>query len=98
MNILIRPIITEKSMRDAAAGCFTFEVDKDTNKRGIAQAVAQAFKVKVLDVKTNNFRGKARRAGRRRLLIPAKAWKKAIVRLEPGQKIDLFDVGEAKNA
>lgn len=93
-DVLIKPIITEKSMREAAMGRFTFEVNIDSNKAQIAQAVATTFKVNPTGVQTVTFSGRTKRVGRRRIEKQLKAIKKAIVSLKPGQKIDLFDVTE----
>lgn len=93
-NILIRPIITEKSMKDAASGRFTFAVDKEANKAQIALAISQTFPVKVTAVKTITIKGKTRRSGKARRAVLLSSWKKALIQLEKGQKIDLFDVTE----
>lgn len=98
-DILIKPLITEKSMQDAAAGRFTFVVNIDVNKDQIAKAVRKAFSVDVVSVKTTTTKGTNKRAGRKRLVTKTSSWKKAIIQLKPGQKIDLFDVTEGgKNA
>lgn len=93
-NFLIRPIITEKSMQDAAVGWFTFAVEKLANKAQVAKEVALAFPVKVTAVKTMVVKGKTRRSGSRRQKVQLSSWKKAVVQLEKGQKIALFDVTE----
>ncbi len=99
-SVLIRPLITEKSMREATVGRFTFAVDIAANKNQIAQEVANTFKVKPISIQTITVKGKTKRAGRRRVETKASSWKKAIIKLSPGQKIDLFDVteGEQKHA
>lgn len=96
-NILIkRPIITEKSYRDASIGVYTFEVDKKANKSAIKQVVEETFKVHVKEVSTLILKGKVRRVGKLRLRRKLADIKKARVRLAPGEKIPLFDVGETK--
>lgn len=90
-TVLIKPLITEKSMQEAATGRFAFSVLKSANKPEIAMAVQQAFPVKVIGVKTVTKSGKTRRAGRARREVTGSSWKKAVVQLESGQKIDLFD-------
>ena len=90
--ILIQPVITEKSMDEAAHNRFTFVVAKHANKTEVKKAVEAQFKVNVLSVQTITVKGKARRAGRRRMEVKTPAFKKAIVRLKDGQNIDLFDV------
>lgn len=93
-NPLIKPLITEKSMRDAAQNRYTFAVQKAANKSEIAQAIAAGFGVKVLGVKTITIKGTAKRAGKTRREIVASPWKKAVATVEKGQKIDLFDATE----
>lgn len=90
-DIIIRPIITEKSMSDAAKGKFTFHVAKNAEKGSIKKAVESAFKVKVLAVATSLVKGKTRKTGKRRAEVTKTPWKKATVTLEAGQKIDLFE-------
>ncbi len=97
-TILIKPILTEKSMQDAARSRFTFSVAIEANKAQVAQAVAAAFGVKVVNVKTMTVKGKTKRAGKLRLEVAASSWKKAIVELAKGQKIDLFDIAETPPA
>ncbi|MGQ9525417.1 MAG: 50S ribosomal protein L23 [Armatimonadota bacterium] len=89
-SILERPIISEKSMKAAGEGKYTFKVRKDANKIEIRKAVEKAFNVRVVRVNTLIVKGEMRRWGRR----PAGKtpdWKKAIVTLAPGQKIDVFE-------
>lgn len=91
-DIIIRPIITEKGMREAARGCFTFEVQRFSKKNQIRDAVGNLFKVDVLDVRTIIVKGRKKRVGRKRNVVRVGPWKKAIVCLASGQKIDLFEV------
>ncbi len=89
-DIIIRPIITEGSMENLAAGKYTFEVAKNANKIEIAKAVEELFGVKVAKVNTMNCNGKNRRMGRYEGKTPD--WKKAIVTLKDGEKtIEFFD-------
>jgi large subunit ribosomal protein L23 len=88
--ILIRPLLTEKST-DAKdkLNHVAFEVDPGANKLQIQKAVEKRFNVKVTGVRTMNFMGKLKRQGRfegRR-----KSWKKAVVMLAEGQKIEFFE-------
>ncbi len=87
-DILIRPIITEKSTALMADGKYTFVVDKRANKIQIANAVAEIFKVKVSQVNTSNIHGKPKRIGRNYGKRPD--FKKAIVKLAPGETIEFF--------
>ncbi len=88
-QILRRPLITEKHTILQAQGKYAFEVMEEASKPQIKQAVEKAFKVKVTAVNVMLVPGKRRRLGRRQL--PAHPWKKAIVTLKPGDKIELFE-------
>ena len=83
-DILIKPIITERSMMDAQDKRYTFQVYKTANKYQIKDAVEKAFDVKVVRVNTMNMRGKLKRMGRTQGRRPD--WKKAIVVLSPDSK------------
>ncbi len=96
LTVLQRPLITEKSYADAQNGKFTFVVALSADKKAIKQAVEEQFKVKVLDVATVIVKGKIKRVGKRRTEKKLTPVKKAVVLLEKGQKIDLFDLGEKK--
>ncbi len=86
---LRRPLITEKSALLQAQGKYLFEVNDKANKNQVKQAVEKAFKVKVTSVNMIRVPGKTRRLGQRRLQNPS--WKKAIVTLKPGDKIEIFE-------
>lgn len=89
-DIVIRPVITEKSIAAASDKRYTFEVDKSANKIEIAKAVEEIFKVKVTKVNTVSVRGHLRRQGRSEGYT--KAWKKAIVTLSKDSKsIEIFE-------
>ena len=89
-DIIIRPLITEKSMDDSEFNRYTFEVAKNANKIEIKNAVEEIFDVKVEKVATINMNGKMKRMGRfegRR-----KNWKKPIVKLtEDSKAIEFFE-------
>ncbi len=72
-----------------AQGKYAFEIAREANKPQIKQAVEKAFKVKVLAVNVMTVPGKTRRIGRRQVLT--QSWKKAIVTLKPGDKIEFFE-------
>ncbi len=82
-DIIIKPIVTEKSMMGIADKKYTFEVAKAANKIEIAKAVEELFKVKVSKVNTVNMRGKFRRQGRYEGYT--RSWKKAYVTLAAKQ-------------
>jgi large subunit ribosomal protein L23 len=88
-DILIRPLITEKSTALMQDNKYTFVVPLKANKVEIRQAVEQLFKVKVLDVNTIRVLGKVKRMGRNQGKRPD--YKKAIVKLAPGQRIEFFE-------
>ncbi len=90
-EVLRRPLITEKYTALQAQGKYAFEVAKGANKPQVKQAVEKAFKVNVTAVNMMTVPGKRRRLGKREL--PAHPWKKAIVTLKPGDKIELFEGG-----
>ena len=89
-DVIKRPIITEKSTQMTSLGRYTFQVDKRAKKKEIKRAVEKFFGVKVKKVRTIIMRGKKRRVGRLRKETQAADWKKAIVQLAAGEKIDLF--------
>ena len=89
-DIIIRPIVTEKTMDGVQNKKYTFEVAKDATKIDIARAVEELFGVKVSKVNTLHVRGHMRRQGRSEGYTPS--WKKAVVTLTEGsQSIDFFD-------
>ncbi len=89
-DVIIRPIITEKTMAGAQMKKYTFEVAKDANKIEIAKAAAEAFGVEVKKVNTLNVRGRLRRQGRSEGYTPS--WKKAVITLTEGSKpIEFFE-------
>ncbi len=79
-DIIIRPIITEKSNDGLQEGKYTFEVNKKATKVDIARAVEKLFEVKVLSVNTMNVKGKEKRVGRN--VGMTSSWKKAIVTID----------------
>ena len=89
-DIIIRPIITEKSMIGATQKKYTFEVAKNAGKIEIVQAVEKLFKVKVAKVNTLHVRGQYRRQGRSEGYT--RSWKKAVVTLTADSKnIEFFE-------
>ena len=89
-QIIKRPLITEKSTRQKEEGNqIAFVVDPKAGKIQIRQAVEKLFKVKVLSVRTMNVTGKKKRLGR--FLGRKSDWKKAIVKLREGDRIEFFE-------
>ena len=87
--VLLRPIITEKTTVLTGADKYVFEVDLRANKNQIREAIQVAFNVRVSEVNTMVMKGKPKRFGRR--VVNRPNWKKAIVTLVPGDKIELFE-------
>jgi len=89
-DIIRRPLITEKTtFQKEQFNQVTFEVDRKANRVQIRHAIEDIFPVRVLGVKTIQMGGKKKRRGR--ILGKRKDWKKAIVSLRPGDRIDFFD-------
>ena len=89
-DVIIAPVITEKSMDDAASKKYTFKVAKTANKTEIKNAVETAFGVTVEKVNTANYDGKIKRQGRYEGRTPG--YKKAIVTLSESSKtIEFFE-------
>ncbi len=90
-EVLKRPIITEKSgFQSESLGQYTFEVDRRANKLQVKEAVEKIFDVDVVSVNIINMPAKRGRFGRRQV-VRKPAWKKAIVKLAPGQRIEFFE-------
>jgi large subunit ribosomal protein L23 len=91
-GIIYRPLVTEKVSNLQDKGIYAFEVKLDANKIEIAHAVEKKFKVKVINVRTMNFKGKSKTQMTRKGRFEGKTshFKKAIVTLKEGDKIDFF--------
>lgn len=88
-QVLVRPVVTEKGMtKKEEERTLCFEVSRDANKIQVRQAVEKLFGVKVEEIRTANFEGKLRRRGR--FTGYRSDWKKAYVKLLPGQKVPEF--------
>ncbi len=92
LNVIIAPVISEKSTKGIQDGKFTFKVEKTATKGEIKRAIERQFKVNVLKVKTSIVKGRQSRVGVRRVEVSQSSFKKAIVTLKKGQKIDIFEV------
>ncbi len=89
-EVVIRPLVTERSTElGEEQNAYTFMVSKDANKIEIRHAVEKLFGVKVAGVRTLNYRGKWRRVGRSLGRRPS--FKKAIVKLASGERIDVYE-------
>jgi large subunit ribosomal protein L23 len=88
-QIILRPLVTEKGMHKASRNnAYAFEVNPRAGKEAIRHAVEELFDVKVVRVNTQNRKGKPRKS--RFHMGRTKAWKKAIVTLDPEHRIDFF--------
>lgn len=88
-EVVVRPIVSERSYKLIEHNRYTFEVDKRARKPEIASAVEEIFKVTVVNVNTMNVPGKSRRVRFAKGMTPS--WKKAIVTLKEGDKIAIFE-------
>jgi large subunit ribosomal protein L23 len=89
-RIIRKPLVTEKSTQQKETGNqYAFEVDRNANKIEIQFAIERLFKVRVVQVRTSNVLGKVKRLGRKFGKRPD--WKKAIVTLKEGDRIDFFE-------
>ena len=88
-HVVIEPVISEKSYALMAEGRYTFRVADTAHKTQIRAAVEEIFGVSVVEVRTARVRSKPKRRGVHR--GKTRAWKKAIVELAPGERIELFE-------
>ena len=88
-DIIKKPVLTEKTYDQFASKTYTFEVDKTANKIEIKKAVQDLFNVTVLAVNTQNYDG-VEKVLRNRRTVKTPDWKRAIVTLKAGDKIDLL--------
>ena len=89
-QVVIKPLVTEKGTMMLSEGNWvTFRVHPDANKIEVREAVQKIFSVSVLQVNTQIVRGKRKRFGK--TMGQSKAWKKAMVRLKEGDKIEIFE-------
>ena len=93
-TVIIRPIITEKSMKDADRHTFSFVVAGGATKKDVKEAVEKLFSVNVVKVATNILKGGSIRTGAKRTEVKKQPTKKAFVTLKEGQKISAFEVSK----
>ena len=92
-QVIIRPVVSEKSFVLAEAGKYTFRVADKAHKTQIRQAIEQLFEVKVVAVRTSSVKSKPKRRGQTK--GRTRAWKKAIVQVREGDSIPIFQAFEA---
>ena len=92
-QIVLRPVISEKSMDETQRGKYTFRVHSDANKFQVKAAIEELFKVDVvtINVSTSKAKEKSRNRGRARIEGWTSKWKKAVVTVAAGQKIEFFE-------
>lgn len=95
-QVVIRPVVSEKSYVLVTAGKYTFRVHPDAHKTQIRQAVESLFGVRVLDVRTMSVKSKPKRRGY--TSGRTREWKKAVVQVAPGDEIPIFQALEAGGA
>jgi large subunit ribosomal protein L23 len=87
-DVILKPLITEKSNMEIAQGKYTFVVDTSATKVDIRKSVEKLFQVKVLNVHTINYEGKEKRMGAH--VGRRSSWKKAIVKIDTNPKADIY--------
>jgi len=92
-NVIIKPIITEGSMKLVTAGKYTFAVTQFADKGSIKNVIGKLYGVTVVAVATSVVKGKSKRVGQRREEVKGTIWKKAIVTVKKGEKIGVFEPG-----
>lgn len=90
-EIIVKPLISEQSLKDAEKGLYSFIVEKSVSKTDIKKAVENTFGVSVKKIMTNIVKGNKTRLTRKRRIITDGTYKKARVSLSKGEKIDIFD-------
>ncbi len=88
-QVIIRPVVSEKSYALMADGKYTFRIHERAHKTQVAHAVEEIFGVNVVSVRTSRVRAKPKRRGLHS--GTSRSWKKAVVQLAPGERIELFE-------
>jgi large subunit ribosomal protein L23 len=96
LNVILGPIISEKSMTDATSGKYTFSVTAQSTKKDIKKAIEEQFKVNVVKIATITIKGRSSKNGIKRIQTVKQPFKKAIALLKKDQKIAIFDAGGQK--
>jgi large subunit ribosomal protein L23 len=95
-QVIVRPVISEKSYVLSSAGKYTFRVHPDAHRTQIRQAVEAMFEVKVVEVRTMSVKSKPKRRGLTK--GRTRAWKKAIVQVAEGQSIPIYQAFEGSES
>ncbi len=91
---IIRPLVSEKTMKEAEKGKYTFAVSLTSDKKTIKEVIEKKFAVSVMGLMSSRIKGRTKRVGTRRIEVVNPVWKKATVELKKRQKIDIFAVGK----
>ncbi len=91
-TVLLKPLVTEKSMHKAGEGKYTFIVARFARKQAIKEAIEKKFSVHIVSIMTSVVKGKTKRTGQKRIEVKNSPFKKATVGLLSGEKIGLFEV------
>ena len=86
-----KPMISEKSLNQASTGWYAFAVGEDARKEQIRKMISETYKVDVISIRTRSMHGKDHRVGKKMATIRRPDWKKAMVKLKAGQRIDVFE-------
>lgn len=89
--MIIKPVVTEKSMQDVAKGKFTFIVDEQVSKTQIKFEIKKLFKVNPVKITTSILKGRSLKSGKKGTIKALKNTKKAVIQLKKGEKIGLFE-------
>jgi len=90
-RVLVKPIISESSLKDIESDKYVFKVDNRATKKDVAKAVKESFSVDVINVKTRIIKGRSKRMMKSRKRAKIGPFKKATVQIEKGQKIAIFE-------
>lgn len=90
-KVLLKPVISESSIKDMESNKYVFVVNKNANKYEVAKAVKESFGVDVLNVRTRIIKGRSRRSLRRRDRVDLGPSKRATVQVGKDQKIEIFE-------
>ncbi len=90
-RVIVKPIISEASLKDIESDKYLFRVDKKATKKEVARAVKESFSVDVVNVKTRIIKGRSKRMMKSRKRAKIGSFKKATVQIEKGQKIAIFE-------
>jgi len=95
-NVIIKPLVTEKSALLSGKDVYAFAVRTDANKHEISEAVKKLYSAEVLSVRVMNLKGKRVRVPKSRRTVSRKNWKKAYVHVAPGAKMESLSIKESK--